>query len=122
MELGKLYEIKRHYWFLYQSMVDAVRAVSYAVTVHTFHSMGEDHDGMGLVSASITEETARIVRKFLPVDARTHVNPLRPKSFVVPLAIEQGDLYVKLLLSDGTVGWIVNPPIRNKDIVLVKKA
>jgi hypothetical protein len=100
MRVGKLYEVKKWFWFLAPSLDTCLRLKS--LTNVEFGFTGLD----GLAGG---DDAARLWSRLLNCD----ISSISEKSFVVVLEKTTNEL--KVLTGDGRVGWMV---ITNPDLFL----
>ena len=113
MNVGKLYQVKKYYWFLYPSKDVAAHAASlrdpdFDVT-HAFAAIATTDPA---TAAAATAATARYCSKYF--NCNVNVSYISPKSIFVFL--EQDEKVIKVLTTNGEVGWIYLTELYKNDI------
>ena len=92
MNIGKLYQVKKYYWFLYPSKEIAVASV--------FRDGEAYAAAAGFVCALAAPDYAANYSKYF----NCNVSYISPNSIFVFL--EQNEKVIKILSTNGEVGWI----------------
>ena len=104
MNVGKLYQVKKYYWFLYPSKDVAAHAASLRDpdfdTAHALAAIAAA--ATTAVAAAAVAAAARYCSKYF--NCNVNVSYISPKSIFVFL--EQNEKVIKVLTTNGEVGWI----------------
>ena len=103
MQIGKLFQINKYYWFLYPSK-EIASAVAPALFDATF--------------ATTPALNATFAADYLSKKRNCNVSYISPKSIF--MLLEQDEKYCKILSTNGELGWIKLVDLYSKDIEEVK--
>ena len=101
MNVGKLYQVKKYYWFLYPSKDIAVASVFRDGEAYATARRGHAH--------ASADYAASYSKRF-----NCNVSYISPKSIFVFL--EKDEKVIKILSTDGEVGWIYLSDFYKDDI------
>jgi len=114
MNIGKLYQVKKYYWFLYPSKdVAAHVATLRDPDFNVADSFAAIPTTAPIATAVVaTAATARYCSKYF--NCNVNVSYISPKSIFVFL--EQDEKVIKVLTTNGEVGWIYLAELYKNDI------
>ena len=102
MEVGKLYQTKRFYWLFFPSKDIAADNIAAADVVIGAPSL-----------AALSEPEANYNARYYSEHLKCEISYIDPSMFVL---LEQDGILMKLLTTDGSIGWIYASEWYKKDI------